>query len=109
MKGVIGKPYFIFVYFFKYGYLALASICILLHHPVEKLANSVRHFLIHIQRCLEPNEKVSLLQPCKHGDMSSQKRQNETCGLEGFPATLDVSEMLNIIDFHTKSHYRLAT
>lgn len=60
MKGVIGKPYVIFIFFLKYGYLALASICILLHHPVEKLANSVRHLLIHIQRCLEPSEKVSL-------------------------------------------------
>lgn len=60
MKGMIGKPYLIFIYFLKYDYLALASTCILLHHTVEKLANSVRHLLIHIQRHLEPNEKVSL-------------------------------------------------
>lgn len=60
MKGVIGKPYFIFIYFLRYGYLALASTCILSYHPVERFANSVRHLLIHIQRCLELNEKVSL-------------------------------------------------
>lgn len=52
---------------------------------------------------------MSLLQPSRHGDKSSQNRQNETCGLKGFPATSEVSEMFKIIDFLVKSHYRLAT
>lgn len=43
------------------------------------------------------------LQPCKYSDRSSQKRQNETCGLKGFPATLEISEMLKIIDILMKA------